>query len=249
MSHQPLPVPLYQRIFGVLHQRIRSGGYLPGHQLPTEQELAAEFGVSKGTIRQALGVLADRGLILRKQGSGTFVTETGSHEVFVGSFADLIVGTKDLPLRDLRLEDDVPFPLDVREALETSQTRGKVIRRRREVDGQIFAYSIQYLSPAIADIVTERELREYGFLDLLNNHGIALKFADQSVTAQLADVEAAERLEIELGSPVLFARRVLHSSRGPAEVVHGWYRGDLYQWRSRLALRHSNGKLSISSPS
>lgn len=245
-SYRPLPVPLYQRIFGVLHQRIESGLYRAGEQLGTETELADEFKVSKGTIRQALAVLAERGLIVRKQGSGTFVAEVDKPKRFVGSFADLVVGAKRLRQRDFRLDNAVPFPPSVRAEYEMDEPTGTAIIRRRERDGEVFAYSIQYMAPWVAAFVTKRELTEIGFIPLLHNHGVVVQGGDQSVIAELADVDVAANLEIELGAPVLAARRVLRSERGPVEIVHAWYRGDLYEWQSAVVLSRSKDHLIVS---
>jgi GntR family transcriptional regulator len=244
-NHEALPVPLYQRVFGILNQSIQNGTYEAGQQLPTETELAAEFKVSKGTIRQALAVLADRGLIQRKQGSGTFVAETHHPTRFIGSFTDIVLGSKNLRQRDFRLEAGVPFPTSVRLALGSSETHGTVIVRRREVNGEIFAYSIQHLSPLVAPLVSKRELAKSGFISLLHNHGFTVLGADQSVTAELASADVAENLEIELGAPVLAARRVLRSDRGPVEVVHGWYRGDRYEWQTQLTVERNGDKLIL----
>jgi GntR family transcriptional regulator len=243
--HQALPVPLYQRIFGILNQRIQNGTYEAGQQLPTEVELAGEFKVSKGTVRQALGALADRGLIVRKQGSGTFVADVHAPSRFIGSFADIVIGAKNLRQREFRVEAGVPFPPAVREALGTSQATGTVILRRREINGELFAYSIQYLAPTVAPLITKRALAKSGLFPLLESKGFTLTVADQSVAAELADADVAENLEIELGAPVLAARRVLHSDQGPVEVVHGWYRGDRYEWRTQLSLSRSGDRLIL----
>jgi GntR family transcriptional regulator len=244
-NHAALPVPLYQRVFGILNQSIQDGTYEAGQQLPTETELAAEFRVSKGTVRQALAALADRGLIQRKQGSGTFVAETHQPSRFIGSFSDIVLGSKNLRQRDFRLEAGVQFPSAVRLALGAAETHGTAIVRRREINGEIFAYSIQYLSPVVAPIVTQRELAKSGLISLLHNHGYKVLGADQSVTAEMASADVAENLEIELGAPVLAARRVLHSDRGPVEVVHGWYRGDRYEWQSKLTVERSGDMLIL----
>ncbi len=57
----------------ILLERIRGGSYLPGSRMPSESELSEELGVSRATIRTALAKLAASGLILRKQGDGTYV--------------------------------------------------------------------------------------------------------------------------------------------------------------------------------
>lgn len=66
--------PLSQQIAELLIRRIRSGIYLPDAQLPPEHDLAAEFHVSRATVRSATAALAARGLVVRRQGVGTFVS-------------------------------------------------------------------------------------------------------------------------------------------------------------------------------
>ncbi len=65
---------LSDQVLEILTKRIGGGVYTPDTQLPTEHDLAAEFGVSRATIRSAIGVLAARGMVVRRQGVGTFVS-------------------------------------------------------------------------------------------------------------------------------------------------------------------------------
>lgn len=67
---RPLPTQLADR----LRERIADGHWQPGHRLPSEQELAGEYGVSRATVRSALARLVDIGLLRVRQGAGTFVT-------------------------------------------------------------------------------------------------------------------------------------------------------------------------------
>jgi GntR family transcriptional regulator len=67
------PLPLYHQLKELLLQRIESGEWAPGDQLPTEAEFSAQFGVSRVTVRQALQLLVNQGLVERRQGLGTFV--------------------------------------------------------------------------------------------------------------------------------------------------------------------------------
>lgn len=75
----------------ILLERIRDGTYLPGVRIPSESELSEELGVSRATVRTALAKLAANGLILRKQGNGTFVNarihEASAH---FGNLWDLV---------------------------------------------------------------------------------------------------------------------------------------------------------------
>jgi DNA-binding GntR family transcriptional regulator len=67
--------PVAVQVNQILRERIRQGVYPPGSKLPSESELSLEFDVSRATIRTVLARLAAEGLILRKQGDGTYVNE------------------------------------------------------------------------------------------------------------------------------------------------------------------------------
>jgi GntR family transcriptional regulator len=66
---------LYFDVMGFLREDIRGGRYSPGEKLPSEDQLAREFSVSRVTLREALRVLEDDGLIVRRHGSGTYVRD------------------------------------------------------------------------------------------------------------------------------------------------------------------------------
>lgn len=68
-------MPNYQMLAAAIHRRIIQGSYGPGERLPTEKDFAAEFGVSLMTVRQGMGLLARKGLVVKQQGRGTFVRE------------------------------------------------------------------------------------------------------------------------------------------------------------------------------
>src|SRR5579885_2158833 len=71
-----LPIPLYHQLKTALIERLSQGCWKPDQQLPTEDELGIQFGVSKATVRHALRELAEAGLIRREQGRGTFAADT-----------------------------------------------------------------------------------------------------------------------------------------------------------------------------
>lgn len=77
-------VPLYLQLRTLLQQRIASGEWGPGAMLPAEHDLCAEYGVSRGTLRQALADMEAMGLLRREQGRGTFVAR-GGHAEAAGS--------------------------------------------------------------------------------------------------------------------------------------------------------------------
>ena len=72
-SNAPTFSPLYRQIKSLIVQALESGEWRPGEAIPSEQELAARFGVSQGTVRKAVDELAAENVLVRKQGKGTFV--------------------------------------------------------------------------------------------------------------------------------------------------------------------------------
>ncbi|NDY71345.1 GntR family transcriptional regulator [Desulfobacter hydrogenophilus] len=73
MLNPDSPMPLYHQISEQLQSRIREGVYPPGHMIPSETVLAKSYGVGRPTVRQAMDILVQKGLIQRKRGAGTFV--------------------------------------------------------------------------------------------------------------------------------------------------------------------------------
>jgi GntR family histidine utilization transcriptional repressor len=72
---------LHQRIRADIGERIRSGAWPPGHRIPFEHELMALYGCSRMTVNKALSPLAERGLIVRQRGAGSFVCHPRIHSV------------------------------------------------------------------------------------------------------------------------------------------------------------------------
>ncbi len=70
--------PLWQNVSSLILRRIRKGQYAVGHLLPREVDLADELRVSRNTVREAIRLLADEGLLLRRKRAGTLVVSTGS---------------------------------------------------------------------------------------------------------------------------------------------------------------------------
>lgn len=72
-------VPLYKQLFEVIEQQISDGELKEGQQLMTEAELSAEYGVSRITVRKALELLVEDGILVKRQGVGAFVAERKMH--------------------------------------------------------------------------------------------------------------------------------------------------------------------------
>jgi GntR family transcriptional regulator len=243
MSANPLlhlaPQPLYARIKDALRQRIVDGTYAPHSQMPSEHELCATFGVSRITVRQALGDLQKEGLIFRLHGKGTFVSKPkavqnltslqGFAEAMASSGYEIINQVR--AFRIVKADRHQAHRLDVAEGSELVE-----IRRVRLLNREPVSLECTWIPEPIgrrlasADLVT-RDI----FLILENDCGIPLGHADVTVDAILADAEIAAALGVEAGSPLLRIERLTHDAAGrPIDYEFLYFRGDAFQYRLRI---------------
>lgn len=239
MSAQPSPsspIPLYHQIATVLRQRVVDGTYEPGARLAREDDLAAEFEVSRATIRQAVGELVRVNLLTRQQGRGTFVSETAREELgrIVRGDLDALVAAGEVRrtrLRDIELRHGQPLPAATAELLALADATGTIVQRTRLLDDVAFAYTVDTLPDRYGRLLRRARLRGEGVLQQLEAHGVALGGAKQTVRAELADLRVSEALAIPLGSAVLFVERLLWDEHErPVELFQSWYRGDRYEY-------------------
>jgi GntR family transcriptional regulator len=239
------PLPLYHQVAGVLRQRIADSVYPPRSQLAAEDVLAAEFAVSRATIRQAVAQLVEAGLVTRRQGSGTYVEERTPamlQQRFRGSLGDLIRESHLASGRDVVIEHGVRMPDRVAADLNLPDGTGTVIRRTRLMDGVPFAYTITSLPDELGRGITEQDLAGKALMEVLLERGVELASATQSIRAELADAELSGRIGIALGAPLLYVERVVTDSTGrPVEYVRSWYRGDRYEYSVELDIAGAGG--------
>jgi GntR family transcriptional regulator len=67
------PIPAYAQLASILREQIEQGHIAPGDPLPSESTLQQEYGVARGTVRKAIEMIRDHGLVVTVQGRGTFV--------------------------------------------------------------------------------------------------------------------------------------------------------------------------------
>lgn len=230
-------IPLYYQLENVLREKITSGAIAQGERLPTELELIEQFGVSRITVRQALAALADDGLIERKQGRGTFVSDRVSAKRnssglihLTGSLDELIELGMKAPVRLLDL-NKVEADKHEAELLEI-EIGAQIYRLKRlRMEGNVpFGMITNYLPEKIGSALTPEELSSGALLRTIETKlGYGLDYARQEIKAELADPYLSELLEIRIGSPLLAIERTVYSNDGtPVEFVHALYRSDLH---------------------
>ena len=230
----PSPIPLYHQVSTVLRARIVDGVYAEGDQIPTEELLTAEFNVSKATVRQAVAELVQSGLVQRKQGKGTFVLPSVVHRVrqrYSGSRSDLIGDTPGTRVREVTVDQDAPIPPRIARKLELDQPVGTIVRRTREIEGQVYCYTINFLPSSHGRVLSRSKLLRQQVTAILQANGVGLGRSTSWIRADVVDPELSQKLEVPFGTPALAVERLIQDLQGaPIEFVQAWYRSDIYQY-------------------
>jgi GntR family transcriptional regulator len=234
---------LYTMVSDHLRRQIRAGARRPGDSLPAMDKLAKEFGVSVITVRTAIEILEEEGLLIRRQGRGTFVTRTAQVREWLGmstTWDDLISGYSETTAKSenevLVEERDRQLPVDaVDDLTETAAPSYVFMRRRHRMEGVIYACTDLYLDERLFDR-TPDAFRQDMVLQVLNDLlGAEIGTATQRITINTADAATADLLDLTIGAPVgELLRRV--SDRGGMLIYRAVvrYRGDLVRIETKL---------------
>jgi GntR family transcriptional regulator len=241
-------LPLYQQICLVLQNKIMEREYREGEFLPGEREIERMFDVSRITAVRALNELALRGLAVREQGRGTRVrfvehgsiargpVDFGSLEPAamvgtVGDFVRLLSARRTQAVelhefRYIRAPRSVAVALGLRES-DIVQHAERVWR----LEGRPFSHLATYVPADVGKTWTRAELSATPLTLLLNRAGIVITRIEERITAILADHTLAQRLDIDVGAPLIKIVRTAHERNDRVvEYVIGAYSPERYQY-------------------
>lgn len=224
-------VSRYIQLATLFRGRIASGAWPVGTRIPTVDELAAECGVARATIRQALDGLESEGLIERFRAKGTFVRATPRGGLWCEVETDwngLLRSRDGAQIEVLNERRAIPGEALTAD-LGTRAPTYRHWRRRHARDGQPFLLADVYLDERLADRVSPDDLRSRTALRLVAGlPGIRIADARQTLTIGAADMETAAALGVPLNAPVAHVHRAAVDSRGTLVLVaDGTYRGDV----------------------
>jgi DNA-binding GntR family transcriptional regulator len=232
------PVPLYFQVAQWLEADIRSGALAPGTHL-AEHPLARRLGVSRPTVRQAIGYLVEQGLLIKRRGIGTVVAPTRvKRPVGLTSLYDDLYEAGQRPTTQIRRLDTVPCPPDAAHALQVEEgTAVLFVERLRFAGGKPIALMHNHL-PAEYGWIQRQELEATGLYRLLRANRVQLRLATQTIGSRLARPQEAKLLEVAPGSPLLTMRRTtFDDATRPVEYGSHAYPAERYWFEMTLVGR------------
>lgn len=214
-------IPLYIQVASVMRQRVESGRWKEGDKISTIEELETEFGVARVTVRQAIEILREEGLLDARQGRGTFVSGRPKDKHWFNLANDLesvASSIKNNVLRIVHIEEEAPPP--ALEENEGAPASGYTLLRSVQYNAEE-PFSVVNLHLAREIFVRDRKrfTRQPALPRILEMDDIAIHHAFQTVTIGVAGPEISELLKVGLGEPTADCRLVLVDGAGVAIYV------------------------------
>jgi DNA-binding GntR family transcriptional regulator len=233
------PVPLYYQLSQQLEQAIQSGELKPGDRVDTEVELAARYGLSRPTVRQAIQELVSKGLLVRRRGVGTQVVNAHLRRpVELTSLFEDLVRANHHPSTQVLVLENRPAPQVVAAELSIPARSTLLYLERLRLDGgKPLAIMRNWLPQDLATLTPE-DLESHGLYDMLRRSGVHIRVANQRIGAAAATSAEARVLKTKTGAPLLTMVRISfdHSGRAIEYAQHS-YRADVYQFETTLVER------------
>jgi GntR family transcriptional regulator len=223
------PIPRYVQLANLFRQRVDKGYWPAGSTLPSIERLMSEFDVARVTVRQAIALLADDGLLLPQRGRGTFVTSKAGARLQLRvetTLDDLVAMYSGDKPDHANLAESVKSP-ELTERDGTSAPKYFHLRRVHSRNGERYCVISIYIDYRVFRRAPTRFRRELALPVLTSLPRLRIASARQTLTISTADVETARLLAIGINTPMAEVRRVLC---GPDCVViylaEVSYRGD-----------------------
>lgn len=235
MEYRP-GIPRYLQIADDLRRLLKG----EGERIPSEHQLCAQYRVSRPTIRQALDVLVQEGLLYRHAGRGTFSTPTPGGERklrVIGSIGDMMALGEESWFK-LISRDTLRVPANIARALRLppGALAARVVGVRHGDTGP-FQHVTAYVPPAIGQALSDEDLSKTSLIGAIERQlGSPIKFLEQVTEAALAPRQVAELLQIRPRSPLLLFERTYYAATGdPVEHAVTYQAHRRYPYRIVLS--------------
>ncbi len=234
MLDKASPIPLYYQLQEVIRDRVESGEWRAGQQVPPEYELCKEFNLSRGTVRQALASLVREGLLHRRRGRGSFITTPRISQDtlgIAGSFMSCVYETTGkqfssrlISIGTINARSPLTEKLEVVEATEVIETREVIL-----MDGRPHFLVVTHVRKDQFPGLEEADLGDGSVSDLLREqYGIQVSRAEGWLEPLLISTHDAVLLEAREGAPAMVFDRIHYAADGkPLMVTRHTVHGEL----------------------
>lgn len=209
-------IPQYRKLYENLRKQISDGIYKEGDLLPSENELSTLYGVTRSTVRQSLGALANEGFIKKHQGKGSIVhlqlREIGILSV---SGTTSAVGNNNLTTSIIVKPVVQNWPDNFMFQLTGDQKNAGCVymERVRALNGRPIFYDISYLTNINIQRITSRQFENRSLFGILREHyGIEIRGGEQRIKALKASEKTGKYLGIKKDDPVLHLERSMETN-------------------------------------
>lgn len=226
-------IPAYIKIHDQIKDEIERQIWKIGERLPSERDLADQFGVSRMTLRQAITLLVEEGVLERKVGSGTFVASRRVQEKMRGttSFTEIVHSQGKTPSTRL-----ISYQKRLASETEIQHLNLKpneyVIRmeRVRFADQLPLVFETASIPESLIRHVNQTDVTEH-FFKTLTDSGYEIGRSQQTIYAKTASERIAEYLGVKKGHAILALTQISYFSDGqPFEYVRSQYVGDRFEF-------------------
>lgn len=235
MNYRP-GIPRYLQIADAIRHELKGDG----ERISSEHALCRQFKVSRPTIRQALDVLVEEGLLYRHAGRGTFSTPSGTSDRklrVIGSVGDMMA-LGDETWFKLLAREIVPVPANIAQALRLPPRSSayRIVGVRHAETGP-FQHVTAYLPLTIGTALSDEDLSKTSLIGAVERVlGVPIKLMEQVVDAVLAPRQIAELLQLRSRSPLLLFERTYFAASGePVEYAITYQTGRRYPYRIVLS--------------
>lgn len=232
------PLPLHVQVETILRNLIELPEYQNGKMLPNEVHMANKLGISRNTIRQATNKLVYEQLLVRKKGVGTKVAKNAiSTKLNKWTSFTHEMDEKGVVFKNYSVKVSSVIPDKEIQQLFNIGEGIKVIKleRLRGLEKGPIVYFISYFNPLTG--LTEKE--DYSkplYEKLENEHHITVAVSKEGISAIIANKKLADKLNISIGDPILFRKRVVcDPGDRPIEYNLGYYRADSFTYTIDIA--------------
>jgi GntR family transcriptional regulator len=236
-------VTYYHQLYTLLSSALTEGVIAPGSALPTETEFMNRFGVSRNTVRRALGQLEKEKRIVRRRGSGSFARRGPTSEKSSAALAEVLHDFRAANVhsssRLVRIQSS-PTPDFIRARDPQFGAKSLLVQRCRSFKDKPFMFSTSYVPEDLGARLTRGQLASKVVLSALEEVGYLARSAEQTTTAVAADAFTARHLGVNVAAALLSIRRLVRDAEGRSiEHQSLMFRPDQCNLRSSVVIERS----------